>query len=301
MIEENKHGSAIINYYGEHGAQESARGLFERTGLLFYAEHVFAAPAYRYKASADSSVMHTIYYFKDGGKGYFCVDNEVLHPGAGDAVFVSAGKEFDIFPLVSSPWEFIRIRVSGAFFDEVLKTWQMPDVACITGVNHLEPLFDKVELLMRERHTRYTTMTDQFALLLLEIVQTFTAAYYDLSYRMAHPMAHLLRHELTTNPERDFDNRAWAHHLGCSVTTMVEIFRSSYGMTPHEYLAEVRLEKASLILRNSADPIEHIAETVGYSDPRYFCRVFKKHYGQSPSEYRRAVGNSIRKSRNRNY
>ena len=301
MIEENRHGSAIINYYGEAGAQESAREPFERAQFHFSADRVYTAPAYRYTASADSRENHTLYFFKDGGKGYFRADGEVFHTGMGDALFVSAGKSVDFFPLVTEPWDFIRINVSGSFFEEILKTWQMPPVAYITEAYRIEPLFDKVETLMRERHMRYTTMTDQFALLFLEIIQTFTEAYYNITYRMAHPMAHAFRHALTNHPEKEFDNKGWANHFGCSVTTMVEIFRSSYGMTPHEYLTETRLEKAALMLRNSADPIEHIAETVGYSDARYFCRIFKKHYGQSPSEYRRAVGNSIRKSRRRTY
>ena len=295
MISENKVGSIINNYYGEHGAQETARKLHETTPLHFYADTVISAPAYRYTDSEAES--YTLFYFKTGGKGYFRVDNEVFHPGAGDAVFVSIGQSFDLFPLVTQPWEFTRISFQGSFYEEILKTWRMPTCAHIENAFSVAPFFDKIITVMRERHVRYTTMTDQFTLLLLELIQHFTAAHYKLSFRMAHPWAHALRHSINNSPEDDVDNKQIAARFGCSVTTIVEIFRASYGMTPHEYRISIRLEKAALMLRNSAETVERISEAVGFHDSHYFCRAFKKHYSQTPSEYRRAVGNSIRKNR----
>ncbi|WP_010677662.1 response regulator transcription factor [Bacillus timonensis] len=54
-----------------------------------------------------------------------------------------------------------------------------------------------------------------------------------------------------------------------------------------EYLNKVRIEKASHFLLKDSTPISEISGMVGYSDHSYFCKVFKKIHGMSPSKFRR--------------
>lgn len=57
-----------------------------------------------------------------------------------------------------------------------------------------------------------------------------------------------------------------------------------------EYLNRVRIEKSLELLRNKSIPISEISALVGYSDHSYFCKVFKKFTGHTPSEYRKGQG-----------
>lgn len=54
-----------------------------------------------------------------------------------------------------------------------------------------------------------------------------------------------------------------------------------------EYLHKVRTDKAAALLRKGEAMISEISGMVGYSDHSYFCKVFKRHTGLSPSSYRR--------------
>ncbi len=54
-----------------------------------------------------------------------------------------------------------------------------------------------------------------------------------------------------------------------------------------EYVNKVRVEEARKLLSKDAAAISEISGMVGYSDHSYFCKVFKKHMGLSPSQYRR--------------
>lgn len=54
-----------------------------------------------------------------------------------------------------------------------------------------------------------------------------------------------------------------------------------------EYLNRIRVEKACEFLKDSRYPISQVSAKVGYSDHSYFCRVFKKITGRTPSAYRR--------------
>ncbi|WP_179218625.1 helix-turn-helix domain-containing protein [Saccharibacillus sp. O23] len=65
-------------------------------------------------------------------------------------------------------------------------------------------------------------------------------------------------------------------------------FKREFGENVFDYLANVRLERAKRLLRDSDMTVVRIAELVGYQDEKYFSRVFKKTTGCSPNEFRRA-------------
>lgn len=67
------------------------------------------------------------------------------------------------------------------------------------------------------------------------------------------------------------------------------LFKSINGITFSQYLQKVRISKAKEYLENTAIKVYELASSVGYSDPKYFIRVFKNEVGFSPDEYRRIV------------
>lgn len=68
-------------------------------------------------------------------------------------------------------------------------------------------------------------------------------------------------------------------------------FEAVIGMTPKKYLNSVRMKKAKALIELCADEmtISEIAERCGVIDPTIFSRVFKKHFGISPSQYRESL------------
>ena len=66
------------------------------------------------------------------------------------------------------------------------------------------------------------------------------------------------------------------------------LFRSIMNASPLEYVTNLRMNMARELLSGTKLDIASIAETVGYPDCRYFSRLFKKRFGCTPREYRRA-------------
>jgi AraC-like DNA-binding protein len=64
------------------------------------------------------------------------------------------------------------------------------------------------------------------------------------------------------------------------------VFQKYAGMGPGDYLRAYRLNRAKELLTASSAPIGSIAAQTGYPDALYFSRVFKKHFGASPSQFR---------------
>ena len=61
------------------------------------------------------------------------------------------------------------------------------------------------------------------------------------------------------------------------------------------FLRDVRMEKAKEFIKNTDDRIYEIAYKTGYSDPKYFCKVFKKYTGVSAKSYARSCSNAFSK------
>lgn len=69
-----------------------------------------------------------------------------------------------------------------------------------------------------------------------------------------------------------------------------KLFKEETGENFIYYLTNIRIEKAKQLLNNKALSVKEIGIKVGYSDPNYFSRIFKKSVGQTPTEYKEWVG-----------
>jgi len=64
-------------------------------------------------------------------------------------------------------------------------------------------------------------------------------------------------------------------------------FRAATGRRPIEYVHEVRIDEARRILESSSIPVDDVGFSVGYGDPTFFRRLFKRKTGLTPAAYRR--------------
>ena len=69
-----------------------------------------------------------------------------------------------------------------------------------------------------------------------------------------------------------------------------KLFKATTGQNFIEYLTQIRMETAKAKLSGSNQSVKEICLSIGYSEPNYFSRSFKKYAGFSPSEYREAYG-----------
>lgn len=74
--------------------------------------------------------------------------------------------------------------------------------------------------------------------------------------------------------------------LSISNTTLYNAYKSHYNISPNLYFTQLKMEVASNYLISTAMKISQISSKLGYEDPYYFSRIFKKTYGSSPRQYR---------------
>lgn len=67
-------------------------------------------------------------------------------------------------------------------------------------------------------------------------------------------------------------------------------FEQATGMSPLEYVHTLRIEEAKQLLEAGMDPIESIANQIGYEDAGFFSRLFRRKVNMAPAQYRRRFG-----------
>lgn len=73
---------------------------------------------------------------------------------------------------------------------------------------------------------------------------------------------------------------------GLAERTFKRRFSAATGYTPIEYVQALRIEEAKQMLEREDRPIDEIAAIVGYEDPTFFRRIFKRSAGVTPAQYR---------------
>lgn len=76
----------------------------------------------------------------------------------------------------------------------------------------------------------------------------------------------------------------------------VREFKNAYGRTPHQYLTEVRLEKAKELLYTSSNTVSDICFMVGFTSVSSFTGLFKKRMGLAPLAFRQKKPVSVQKN-----
>jgi AraC-like DNA-binding protein len=71
-----------------------------------------------------------------------------------------------------------------------------------------------------------------------------------------------------------------------SASHFSNLFRKATGMAPLDYFIHLKLQKACMLLFSSDITIKKVAAEIGYNDPYYFSRLFKKYMKVSPEQYR---------------
>jgi AraC-like DNA-binding protein len=91
--------------------------------------------------------------------------------------------------------------------------------------------------------------------------------------------------------EHNFHNNIYIQQLAemgfMSIRNFQRIFKDATGLSPNDYLLELRIQHASKLLSETDSAIYNVSEQVGIADWFYFSKAFKKKFGVSPLKYRK--------------
>ena len=71
--------------------------------------------------------------------------------------------------------------------------------------------------------------------------------------------------------------------MSVSVSTLERMIKAKYKMTPKQYITEIKLMKAEVLLRQGNTSVKQVSFQSGFNSVAYFCHCFKKKYGKPPN------------------
>lgn len=243
----------------------------------------------------DYYLMHYVV----SGKGRFqCLGNdyELKH---GDAFFIFPGELVRYVSNPNDPWRYRWVAFKGDQVDSMLTR---------LGISNYRPV------LHSEGKPRVATLLHQMA-------QTLHRGLPNCDLQTSGYMRLLLAEFVSETPTRDTQRNApipdgkqqvnqairWltlqysqpisieqmAQTLGYHRTHLSKLFKQDTGMSPMEFLHNIRMERAKLLLLEVLT-IEQVASSVGFTDALYFSKQFKKFTSMSPTEYRNRQSTKVR-------
>jgi AraC family transcriptional regulator len=94
---------------------------------------------------------------------------------------------------------------------------------------------------------------------------------------------------MQANLERSIDLPAIAGATGLSPSHFARQFRVTIGKAPHQYLMQLRIERAKRLMRETAISVVEVAFACGFANQEHMTRLFKQHCGTTPAAYRKAL------------
>lgn len=218
------------------------------------------------------------------GRGKLSISSGHRDVTAGDLIILPAGMPHAYSASADDPWSVYWVHFDGRLaqtYSDFLAIEQP-----IVSIGKLPSLIAEFESLLALRHSSYVLtpfvhgsnlLKSLLTGLAVNIARTRQGGGMDLTV-----LAGLMQRRLSG--ELDLEDLAKVAHL--SKFHFIRRFRQLTGNTPIQYFIHLKMQHACRLLDSSEDPIKRIAAAVGYEDPYYFSRIFKRVIGVSPQHYR---------------
>ena len=225
------------------------------------------------------------------GHGFADIDGRRAHLQQGELLIIPRNRPHTYWAADDSPWSIYWIHFLGDdanYYVERIPQPGLPVPVDADAIAEAIRLFRDCLKALKDgfgtRNLIYTAQTAQHILSLLLFRNRSMPEERRIAQhkRRLESALEMMQNRLNT-PLRLED---FADTAGMSVSHFSDLFRSQTGQSPMAYFINLRVRRACRLLDHSDLPVKSIAADVGYRDPYYFSRVFKRAMGISPDKYR---------------
>ena len=283
------HGTGSLRLYYAHGIEVQRSGILRSLGAFAAESAVFVAYAY-----PKSERLDVLADKADESVNKRFIVNTGITECLGESTISSVDTGILDYALERGQIDSCRLalkacfdELSGrdSFYRELSSLYRKIVLLLINKyVAHKMPIPDSLKMdLSLFALCRYPTLHSLQARL---NGMTLSLARKIGSRERSGELIHTICEFLKQNYTKEMTLNDLAFHFYISPPYLSRRFKEKTGVTLVEYLEDVRLDKAREYLVNSEAQIADICQQVGYMDPAYFAKLFKRKFNVSPSEYR---------------
>lgn len=262
--------------------------------LYIHSLGYFPHAKYHYIDRPNGCPEHILIYCSDG-QGWFEVDGECHSLEADQWVILSADKPHRYGASGENPWSIYWVHFKG--YKSVLFSPLFNKLHSIPAQNNSRigeriKLFDEIYRILDDSFEQEVLHYANLCFLYFLGTITYLNAYRSSkeSLRYGTSIVNLATHYMSENLEKKLKLDEIACYFGYSPSYFYRLFYKSIGYAPMEYFNLLKIQKASYYLLNTNWHINEISFNLGFDDPYYFSRLFKKIIKISPAKYRSQNG-----------
>ena len=222
-----------------------------------------------------------IHYIIDG-KGYY--NGKELHKGQAFIVYENDLCEY--YPDRNNPWTYVWIRLGGSDDEALLAKCGLPqksgsfDFDYEDELSRIATVFFSILDLQDDNRLLKESVAKMILSLHIKKNQS-TSSSWDQRWVLKAKVF------ISENYHTQLTVEQIARAIHIDRQYLRNLFVKHTGMSTKKYLDYYRMKKASELLSTKETSVGIVALSVGYPDQLSFSKAFKKHYGVSPSEYRK--------------
>jgi len=221
------------------------------------------------------------------GKGWYNVGKERHWLSEGD-LFMSFPNEIIKYGAdLECPWKYCWVGFLGLDIPYIMKQ------AGFTKKKHILHIpSDDIAETMIDLYKSYGTQTKNYLYMISKLTHLFSIIIADSERNPPLPKGSDYLEKALTYMKTEYQSPITideiASFAGISSSHLYRLFMKEYSVPPLKYLTQFRIQSAcNMLIENPSLPVSVIAYSVGFNDPLYFSRSFRKATGVSPSEYRK--------------
>lgn len=272
---------------------ESIQELIIKNPLIsdLYLTDVGYYPNARYHfRERTSGSSQTILIYSTSGKGFVKIDNTEHELHADSFIIIPKEKTHAYYSDVNNPWSIYWIHLGGKKTDlfsnyssKIIPIERGKDSRINVRLDLFEEIFRNLERGFGTDTLEYINLTLNYLLVSFTHVARFRLIN---SEKEKDPVAQSVNYMLE-NLNKTIRLEELANMVQLSTSHFSRLFVTKTNQSPIDYFNQLKIQKACRLLDISNLSISEIAGDLGYEDPFYFSRIFKKLMGISPRDFRK--------------
>ena len=242
-------------------------------------------------------LKNAVIHYVTKGYGTFKFNGKVYNLKQGDIFILLKGMQVEYVASIDDPWEYYWIGFSGSNANEYLNRTSITN-SCVANCEENSKI-PQIILNMCEISKTYNPSSSDDILLLKELYSLLYALIeefpkpFEYKDKELHKYIQDALNFINSNYMHSITVQEIADYVNLSRSYLYKMFIKNLGISPQRYLINLRMYKATLLLKGTKLPIGEVASRVGYSDSLLFSKTFSKHFSMSPLNYR---NNQVNKS-----
>jgi len=233
---------------------------------------------------------YQLIYITDG-KGILETKHEKYNILSGNIIVIRKGEWQRYRPLIKTGWTEYYVGFDGKLADHFLGEQKVLKGAYVVNPGIKEELVDsflKIFELVDSEEPGYQQIASSLIIKMIGYIVAFEQRK-NLTGTRNEQIVQQVRFYLREYIENATNIKDIAIKNSISYSHLRKIFKEYTGLSPHQYLLDLKINKAKELLRVTNKSIKEISYDLGFESTQYFSRLFKCKAGISPTEFRTGI------------